>query len=340
MITFDELNAIYPVRSLLEDLGIDKIEENTQRYKFSSPFREDKNPSSVLYKNNLYCVDFSSGFEGSIFKLVREITGQNLYTYCGIDTNSLSDSVFSSSLKGRKPKRTFEDISQEKKAVRTRGKINRNKYARPDVRDYCQERFLFDDFWEHFNLSWTEFSIFNGFEDVPFRNRVLIPITEGGKTLSVEGRDFTGRQSKKALYPRGGTVSTLFNLDDLDRTEPLVIVEGILDIPKIWKFFTKNITTTFGIHLTRRQKQLLGDFSNIILFPDDDEAGKRMIYNFDEFLEVDFRVATVSGKDPGDAKIREIGKALDSAKSFIDFQLEDSGLFEKENPNLEFFEVT
>jgi hypothetical protein len=319
--TFDDLNALYPVKSLLENIGLRNIKEKEDYFIFSSPFRKDTNPSMALYKSNLFCLDFAGDYRASLHGLIKELTGETLYSYTNIDPAKLSSSVFRASLR-------TDDRSH---FIEERPPVKQGGILYPVSHDslasfYAKERFLFLDFQEAFNIKMSYDATFNG---TPFRNRICIPVVQNKKLLSMEGRDYTRRQKPKVLYPKGGTVSTLFNLDNLDKKAPLVIVEGILDMPKIWKFFTKNVTTTFGVMITSKQKELLLQFDDIILFSDGDEAGEEMISSFDNFYDQEFRVARIEGKDPGDAFTKEIGKALDNAVTSGEYFLNKSNLFEK-----------
>ena len=59
----------------------------------------------------------------------------------------------------------------------------------------------------------------------------------------------------KVLYPLKGKISTLFNIDNLDYHEPLVVVEGIMGVILIWQHITKNVTCTFGVNIKGRNKK-------------------------------------------------------------------------------------
>lgn len=323
MITFDDLNSLYLVENLLLDVGLQKVKDRGDYFQFSSPFREDKNPSMVLYKKNLYCVDFSSGYRKNFFSFVRDVTGKSLFDAAGIDRNSLDSHFFESTLQERKR----QLFPERKKSIKINGILD-SVEKNPQAIEYCDRRNIFPDFRRTFDIRFMKRGRIN---ETYFGNRLCIPVEENGKKISMEGRDVTGKARTKVLYPKGGSVSTLFNVDNLKKNEPLVVVEGIMDIPKIWKFFTKNVTTTFGIMVTQKQKELLSQFEDIILFPDGDEAGERMIDEFEHFYESEFRVAFIQGRDPGDATVKQIERALTTAPYSTEWYMEKSELFKKEN---------
>jgi len=323
-ITYEELNSIYQVRSLLENLGLLKIKEREKFFLFSSPFRKDRNPSMALYKSNLFVIDFSSGYRNSLSKFMKELVGKDLQEYLGIDKKEFDAMVFKNSL--RKPMTEEVFFRKERPEIQVAGKLHpvtRN----PIAADWCDNRFLSKDIIKAWDISYAEFIKMNG---MSIRQRVIIPIIENGKMLSAEARAITEKQKPKTLYPRGGTVSTLFRLDNLDKKKTLIVVEGIMDIPKIWRFVTHNVTTTFGVMITGRQKELLSDFDDIILFPDGDEAGEEMIKTFDDFYDREFRIAFIPEKDPGDSTVKEIDRAITNSVTSARWFLDKSGLFTKE----------
>lgn len=331
-LSYENLNSIYPIRDILISLGLEKITETSSLFKFSSPFREDREPSMVLYKKNLYCIDFSSGYKASLFTLIKKLTGQSFFAFTNTDSSKLFSSMFTANLKQEKSRTLFPN---RKKSIHLNKKdfIPVENYSK--ALNYCESRSIFQDFRKEFDIVYTDYSVIN---TTNFYKRLCIPIVEENKIVSVEGRDITRRQKVKVLYPKGSSMSTLFNIDNLKKDEPLIIVEGILDIPKIWKFFTKNVTTTFGIMITNRQKELLLNFSEIILFPDRDKAGEKMISLFDYFYENEFLIAFLQEGDPGKASIKDLEQALNHTKKATKYFLEKSELFPKPQSNLFQFE--
>jgi len=127
-----------------------------------------------------------------------------------------------------------------------------------------------------------------------FTNRLVIPIYEGDKLISIEGRDVVGDQDKKVLYPVGTTVSSLYDLENLDPTKPLYVVEGLMDLAILRTDpFFKNSTAIFGASISRRQIHLLKRFSQIILIPDRDIAGMKVVKKLKEELGFSFSILEI-----------------------------------------------
>lgn len=82
----------------------------------------------------------------------------------------------------------------------------------------------------------------------------------------------------KVLYPSGANVNqTIFNIDCLDFSKPLYLVEGMGSIPKIYSEVSKNVSCTFGSNVSEDQLEYLSKFPKIIIIPDNDLAGFKMV---------------------------------------------------------------
>jgi len=82
----------------------------------------------------------------------------------------------------------------------------------------------------------------------------------------------------KVLYEKNSALKeTIWNIDNLNPEEKLYLVEGIGSIPKIWNKISTNVTCTFGSTITQSQIDYLKKFKMIVIIPDRDEAGRKMI---------------------------------------------------------------
>lgn len=283
--------------TILDYCGI-FYKEHRKSYSFKSPFRDEKKPSGVLYKNSCYFVDFG-GENMSIFKFFTKLTGQRIKEIWPDFFQNINHQKLYI-------KRTIKKIEKKEITISIKGAFH-SLYENKIALNYCYERGMTDQFIKEFDIVYCKHMWIN---KTLFTNRVLIPIIENNKIISYEGRDYTKLQNPKVLYPEGGSVSTLFNIDKLDTKKTLIITEGLMDLIKIYLHITKNVTSTFGIKVTDIQKNLLSKFSDIILFPDDDRGGENFIDTFDTFYSKNFRIAKVLNKDPGESTLEEIRTAL------------------------------
>ncbi len=303
----------------LDSLGI-KYKETAAYFSFSSPFRSDSNPSMVLYKDNGFVIDFGGAYKAPFSRFYFEVTGKHL-------TMDKQDWLKSFSSTYKRPSAQDKlniEVTLDGGAVPA--------YENKEALTYCYSRGMTDTFIQDFGILYSDWCRING---TPFKKRLLIPIVEDGKIVSIEGRDVTREQTPKVLYPRGCSVSTLFNIDRLDRTQPLLIVEGIMDLVKIYQSLSKNVTALFGVGVKERQKQILNTFPHIVIFPDNDEPGQGLLDNFNKFFEHDFEVAQVPEKDPGDASVESLKTAYLKRVPFMEMTIHQAQIFEEERPSWE-----
>ncbi len=337
VMSYEQLNTVVPVSVLLESLGARDIKDKGDYLLFRSPFREDKHPSMVLYKNNLFIIDFSGFYKGSIFNFYKFCMGESFFSaYKDLLRNIINNNYFSLS-NDRVYKNTYNDSSYK---FFIKGQLNYDPFSITEAREYLEKRFITREFVKNFHISYSRSaSMIRAHKDsspdeelyTDYSNRICIPIFYKGNMISVEGRDLR-KAFSKVVYPKGGVTSVLFNYDNLDRNKPLIVTEGIMDIPRIWSHITENVTTIFGIQITYEQKRQLKEFEKVILFPDTDDAGEQMVSNFDRFYEDPFWVSFSRKGDPGDPEnsIEDLKDSINSCMESTEFFINKSELFKKD----------
>lgn len=338
LLTHDDIDSLYPVYSILQECGATNLTDSGAYYTFSSPFREDKNPSMILYKNSMFARDFGGGFAGSIFVLVRQALGISLFKLIGHNPSEFLSKKFFAE---QKEEKTVDRIKSPESfsLEHYEGSIEYNWDANPLAQEYANERFMSLEFLQAFEIGYTRHCRFyralrdsertTHLKGTLYQDRICIPIYYQNNLVSIEGRDYTKVQTPKVLYPKGGLTSFLFNQDNLDFDKPLVVVEGIMDLVRIWIHITKNVTTTFGVTITPNQKKILKECKHLILFPDSDDGGRRMISSVEEFMEEPYWIAQLEKGDPGDPSnsVDDIRYAIENAVESTQFFLDESELF-------------
>jgi DNA primase len=168
--------------------------------------------------------------------------------------------------------------------------------------NYILSRGISLDVARKMNMRYLESGTIN---NTPFNKRLLIPVIENRRVISYEGRDTTGQSPKKVLYPSGSSVNTLFDIDNLDRTKPLYIVEGIMDLAVLRQSEEfSNSTSIFGSSMTKRKALLLSEFKKLVFIPDNDTPGYQCVVNYKKelpmFTEVKVLPVPQFSKDVGD----------------------------------------
>lgn len=310
---------VVDIHTLIRMLNLD-MKEHSSYFMGLCPFHQEKSPSFSIKKSGFYRC-FSCGETGSINKLVFHLTGKSIYKFLNIQ--DVTSFHFESSLKQKK------DRTQVKiKPIEVKGQLFEISEDK-DASDYLRSRNIPQEFIDYFDIKFARYCEVN---DTKFTKRIMIPIYQEGRLTGYEGRAINKINKPKVLYAKGTSVSSLFNIDNLDREKPLYICEGTFDIALIHTHISENTTHIFGAAISNQQKQLLSEFKEIIVFLDNDEAGEKVALQIDEFYPREFIIAKsdISGQDPGDLSLEEIKTYLSNAKPSIEYFLEKSKLFEEE----------
>jgi DNA primase len=312
------------VRELFLSSGV-RFMDKGDYYSIFCPFHENtKTPSAALYKDRWIFKCFGCGTVYSFLKLYETLKGKSWNEHGEFSLKTHRRELESLTNKQRE---TYEIIEGRVTSV----------YDNNKALEYCRSRNINDNFMRFFEFQATDLCKFKPRLDQDgkpmrsalWKDRLLIPINFNGKSYSLEGRDYTRRQSIKCLYPKGCKTNICFNQYNLNRNDLLIVCEGLMDIHKIWGNITRNVTCTFGAALTEEQKYFLQSASNLVLYIDDDAAGHNSVNVFEKFMLHDFKVAVTKGKDPGEATVQESEIAVKNAVSWVDWMLNEINIFEK-----------
>ena len=273
------------------------------------PFHTDKTASLSInpYEGVFRCFSCKRG--GSIESLFREITGESLYKTLGIAFDEFSNFGF----RKNEPEFDYENPHKDV-AISVVGNVI-SYMAEPLALRYLRKRGISCKQADAMKFRYTDLAYFNG---TRFEKRLIVPIYEKGKMISAEGRDITGSNSLKCIYPARSTVNTLYDLDKLDTEAPLFVTEGIMDLALLreHKEFT-NSTSIFGAALTHRQLYLLRKFKKIIYIPDNDEAGEGTLETLKDNLS-GVHLLKVPRSYNDVAGIKDVGDIITKAHSTLD----------------------
>ena len=276
------------------------ITPNTHQVMVSCPFHKDKSPSMGIdvLRGVAHC--FSCSWSGSIEKLYKELTNGNLRKELGYLDDPFTS--FSSSL-------NFQYIADDTKLkdiyINADLSLMRDAYTDPTCAAYLRKRGIPEPVAKSMGFKYADDILINNNR---FRNRLLIPVYEDGRLISIEGRRILDNDETKVLYPRNSSVNTLFDVDNLDTTDTLYAVEGLMDLAVLrTSSVFKNSTSIFGANITRRQIELFKKFPKIVYIPDSDAAGEKTVEKLKAarlgktyILRVPKKINNVDVKDVGD----------------------------------------
>jgi len=265
------------------------------------PFHEDKTPSLFINPSMGVYHCFSCGKQGSVEGLFRDLTGQSLSKILNLNYDDFSSATWKTF---KVPEEQFDTLGK-RIAIELAGDVAPIRSS-PTAVSYLRRRGIPYTVADAMKMRVATKARING---TLFEQRLLIPIYEQQQLISLEGRDLLGTQKPKVLYPKASTVNTLYDLDKLQKHEPLYIVEGLMDLAVLRSAPEfANSTTVFGASITKRQLYLLDTFDEVILIPDNDEPGLNVIAILKEGLQkaqvyklqVPSLINSVAIKDVGD----------------------------------------
>ena len=266
------------------------------------------NPNSTTCSVNIakglfYCFSCGAGEHSNLQKLYYERTGHSIKRELGIATNRvpfIAPKYEQHNIDYSIPPDVDLSVNIQTAAVKDI----------PEAYEYCKKRGFTDQVIDEFRMRFAidGYTLNNKMSDLPekdriiyFKKRLLIPIYEHGKLLCIEGRDIYGEDAwnknhpeikyKKCIYPRGGSTDTLYQWEKLDKSKPLYIVEGLMDVVFMHTCKElKNSTSLFGATITPRQVYLLSQFSEIVYIINNDKAGWKSFESLKKKLGKDFKV--------------------------------------------------
>jgi len=261
------------------------------------PFHEDKNPSMFVHVEKGVYNCFSCGAKGTIASLYHDLTGNSLYKDLNIPTDEFSR--FAKHTAYAPEAEDHSKLDREISITIQSPVVNVRESA--DAVRYLRRRGVTFDVADSMQMAYMESGRING---TVYRKRLLIPIYDNGNLISVEGRDVTGNQSRKVLYPKDSSVNTLYDLDNINPEKPLYVVEGLFDLAVLRTDpYFANSTAIFGAQVTRRQLWLLNQYDHLVLIPDNDKAGRNTTRKLIEELDRPFEILDV----PRLQDIKDIG---------------------------------
>jgi len=317
---------MFDVSGILGRLHINYVEKNDNYvFRCINPMHEDKKPSMSMNQEGLYNC-FSCGEKGNLFTFVKSLTGQHLYKFLGDDDPTSAE--FKSKLHADKERKEFKE-PQERKLI-MEGHLH-DPLSNPTIMKYLESININEEFIKFFKVKYTAHSRFKFYEGVDFTNfynRICIPVYENGRIVNMIGRDYTGEQQPKELYPKGSTTDTFFNINNINFEKPVILVEGMKGLVRVWRYFNKNVMSSFGATLGKRQREIINKTEYLLVFCDNDEAGWKMVDKIYEIRDNDFAVTAMreKGLDPADGLIRDVHQALSHPMASVDYFLKRNNL--------------
>lgn len=172
-----------------------------------------------------------------------------------------------------------------------------------------------------------------------FRNRIMFPIHDSdNKVVGFSGRIYNGESESKYVNSKESVIfkkgKILYNysraLNEAREKKQIIIVEGFMDVIRLYTIGIKNVVATMGTAITKEHADLIRRLSkNVILCFDGDSAGQKATISALQMLEnigLEPKIIRLEdGLDPDDYIIKK-GKEkfqnhLINAMSSLQFKL-------------------
>ncbi len=325
-----------------------KLKRRGKEFVGLSPFTSEKTPSFTVSDEKGFYHCFSSTEHGNIFdflmktqslkfgEAVRQLAaeaGMQPYRFTSFD------------LEKEKRYQTYKNILKDyndyhhklifEKNSAAMNYLNKRGIAKDTISEF-QIGFVPDnsDYYSHLSKKFSEQEIlltglfyknekYNKFVN-RFHSRIIFPIKNiVGDTVAFGGRIIKDKKTAKYInspetefYKKGRHI---FNLDKAksapNRNEEVIIVEGYMDVIRIYSSGIKNVVSNSGIALTENQINLVWKFfSYPVICLDGDSSGQkaalRIAENLLPFIKENNKIGFITlsdGMDPDDY-IKEKGK--------------------------------
>lgn len=260
-----------------------------------NPGHIDHSPSMSVNMVHGICHCFACGFKGSLKSIYYTTFGRSIYNDLGIQRRMQFKSF------SNKDESIDFDKSPEVDFI-FKGKLEPIDYNEKSLA-WMNKRGFTVDFCKNNNIYYCDsFSTFkesdptNAKEKRYYHDCAIIPIFENNRLISFEARDVLGKEAwekymlskgkdlekifyKKVLYPKNSSINTLYEFEKLDKSKPLYITEGLMDLLSLRTYESegdnplKNSSCMFHCQPTERQIYLLKKFKSIIYVVNNDLPG-------------------------------------------------------------------
>lgn len=233
-----------------------------------NPGHDDSTPSLSIRKADGLYNCFGCGFKGNYFTLYEFLTGNKIRKNKNSEWNQ-----------------TYIEKSRKKSLPQI--EIIGNLYSPLDnkiVREYLRSVGVYsDDFIKDYGIKYSVYSEMIAKhlltkKDIKFTkvvNRVCTPIYRKNRLINMEARVYEDIETlpegtPKVLYIKGGSVETLYNWENIDKSKPVVTTESVKNFWKIWNVYPNTVALFHAIP-TKEQLKMLEEV-DIIHFGDNDEG--------------------------------------------------------------------
>lgn len=290
------------------------------------PFHDDSNPSMSVSEDKQIYKCFSCGASGNVFNFIMDYEHVDFKEALNILAKRVGISLGNVNVKSENK---FDKYYKMYDLALKFYQNNINSSLGSGAKDYLNKRGITDEMIKRFRIGLSfgdkeglttlllnkEYSkkememygLGNGYNDL-YINRIVFPLFDvSGKVVGFSGRIYNSSSDSKYIntketniFKKGEMLYNFYDAKDEIRLEKkLIIVEGFMDVIRLYSVGIKNVVALMGTSLTKEQIKLLKRLSNnIYLSLDGDGAGQKAMISIGSVLEDNgFNVYMINLKD-------------------------------------------
>lgn len=269
------------------------------------PFHSDHSPSMSVSKEKQIYTCFSCGASGNVFNFLMDYNNISFIESVKICADKAGINI---NIGKRVEKNKYQDIYDIYELSLKYYQNNLNTDSGKEAKEYLKNRKFTEEMIKHFkiglslnnkneltnllinknyNLKTLEKTGLigkndNGYNDL-YINRIMFPLYDlNGKIIGYSGRIYNTESTSKyintketELFKKGELLYN-YHVAKETREKTLIIVEGFMDVIRLYSIGIKNVVATMGTAITKNQALLMKRLSNeIILMFDGDKAGEK-----------------------------------------------------------------
>lgn len=276
------------------------------------PFHDDTNPSMSVSSDKQIYKCFSCGASGNVITFVMDYEKVDFKEALSILAKRAGIDFIKSNV--REKEAQFDKYYKMYDLALKLYQNNINSKYGTDAIKYLENRYITKEIIKEFKIGLSldkneltkillnkgytnkeieDYGLSNGIYDLYF-NRIMFPLFDtNDRVVGFSGRIYKNKDSSKyintketPIFKKGELLYNYFKAKDFVRQEKkLLIVEGFMDVIRLYSIGVKNVVALMGTALTKDQISLIKRLSkNIILCLDGDQAGKKAMNSVGEDL--------------------------------------------------------
>ena len=309
----DKVNEIRKANDIVEVISSYlPLTKKGKNYFGVCPFHDDTNPSMSVSSDKQIYKCFSCGASGNVITFVMEYENVDFREALSILAKRAGISFNTGNVKNTSTK--FDKYYKMYDLALKLYQNNINSHLGKNAIEYLEKRKISKDLIKEFKIGLAidkdaltkvltkkdystiemeKYGLGTGYNDLYF-NRIMFPLFDtNNRAVGFSGRIYNTSEGSKyintketPIFKKGELLYNYYNAKDHVRlSKNVILVEGFMDVIRLYSVGIKNVVALMGTSLTKEQINLLKRLStNIYISLDGDSAGKKAALSAGEDL--------------------------------------------------------